>query len=121
MNQIDIIRNWNNFMNFQRKLPLLCSLLTLAFLGCAEKMVAADAYYINDAITTYPGTLTYPPDIDASNFVNNSIFTINFTPQTFFSSQPLFETWDTLNYTNNGTLMANSGFQFDVQSSSTYL
>lgn len=121
MNSIDAMRNWKIFMNFQRKLPLLCGLLSVAFLGAADKLVGADAYYINDAITTYPGTLTYPPDIDASNFVNNSIFTINFTPQTFFTSQPLFETWDTLNYTNNGTMMANSGFQFDIQSSSTYL
>jgi len=114
------MRNWTKFMNFQRKLPLLCSFLTLAFLGDLKCLVAADAYYINDAITTYPGILSYPPNIDATNFVNNSIFTINFTPQTFLAGQPLFETWDTINYTNNGTMMANSGFRFDTQSSSTY-
>jgi hypothetical protein len=78
---------------------------------------AADSYYINDSILTYPGTVAYPPAIDATNFVNNSYFVINFTTIAFGTE--LFETSDTLNYTNNGFMVANTGFQFDTQSSTT--
>ena len=121
MNQLVAMRNWKHFMNFQRKLPLFIGLLALVFFATAGKSFAAADYYINDAIVSYPGTEAYPPNISATNFVNNSDFTVNFTLQTFVTSLPLYETWDTLNYTNNGNMVANSGFLFDTQSSSTYL
>ena len=70
--------------------------------------------YDNEAIVTYPGTVSYPPVIDATNFLNNGQFILNFTT---LSSPPFYETWNTLNYTNtgNGVMMADTGFQFDDQ------
>lgn len=76
---------------------------------------AEDQYYINDAIVTYPGTELALPVINATNFINTSIFSVNFTDgDTPYIT--LFETWDTLTYTNTGTLQANTGFQFDTLS-----
>lgn len=82
---------------------------------------AVDAYYINNSILNYPETVPAPPMIDASNFVNNSSFTINYTLLTFDDVQPFYETSDTVNYTNIGTMTANSGFRFDTQSSNSGL
>jgi hypothetical protein len=82
-------------------------------------LFAADDYYINNAIVSYPGTWDQPPDIHATNFVNNSIFTINYTILSDFNQ--LYETWDTRNYTNNDTLVCNTGFRFDTQSTLTGL
>ena len=97
---------------------ITCSLVGLGLaLACCRPALAADAYYINNAIVSYPGTEPYPPAIDATNFINNSSFTINFTLTTL--SPELFETSDTLNYTNNGLMVADTGFQFDTQSSGT--
>jgi hypothetical protein len=66
--------------------------------------------YVNDAIVV----VTCPPQIFATNFINNSVFTLNLSTFTFF------ETWDTLNYTNNGSMATDAGFRFDTQSSSTF-
>ena len=103
-------------MNRLMKWPLLCGLLALAL---ARAALAADALYENDGIVSYPGTTSFPPVIDATNFVNNNSFTINFT--TLSLVQPFYETSDTVNYTNHGLMMANTGFRFDNQSSSTGL
>ena len=75
--------------------------------------LAGDAVYKNDAIVTYPGTQTFPPVIDATNFINTGTFIINFTSISL--PQPFYETSDTMNYTNTGVMMANTGFQFDNQ------
>jgi hypothetical protein len=79
---------------------------------------AADNYYINNAILDYPALQPYPPVVDATNFINNSSFTVNFTPLTL-PNQLLYETSDTYNYTNNGSMIANSGFRFDTQLSAS--
>lgn len=100
-------------MNRLLKLPFCCVLLSLALVRMSS---AADAVYQNDGIVNYPLYLSYPPVIDATNFINNNSFTINFTT---FSS--LYETSDTINYTNNGSMTANTGFMFDTQSTSTGL
>ena len=65
--------------------------------------------YENDSDVFY----TCPPNIHATDFINNSVFMLSLPTFT------LYETWDTLNYTNNGSMAADSGFQFDTQSSST--
>jgi len=101
-------------MHRMMKWPLLCGLLALAL---ARATLAADALYENDGIVSYPGTTSFPPVIDATNFVNNNSFTINFT--TFSITQPFYETSDTINYTNNGSMVVNTGFKFDTQSTST--
>ncbi len=94
--------------------PLLCGLLLLPFAGKTE---AADGLYQNDAVITYPGTVMYPPVVDATNFVNTGTFLINFTDPNLTAGyiQPFYETSDTLNYTNTGLMMVNSGFRFDLQ------
>jgi hypothetical protein len=103
-------------MNRLMQLPFLGVLLVFSLARAAS---AADALYQNDAIVSYPGTESFPPVIDATNFVNNGSFTINFT--TFSASQPFYETSDTINYTNIGSMVANTGFNFDTQSTSTGL
>ena len=56
------------------KWPWLCALLGLLL---ARAALATIPLYENDAIVDYTGaTGTYPPDIDATNFVNNGTFII---------------------------------------------
>jgi len=74
---------------------LLCLLLT-------RTLSAGQDFYINNDVVTNPG------NIDATNFINNNFFTANY-------STP-YETTDTLNYTNNGTMIALVGFKFDTAS-----
>ncbi|MDR3456205.1 MAG: hypothetical protein P4N60_02065 [Verrucomicrobiae bacterium] len=73
-----------------------------------------------------------PPTIDATAFYNQSEFRIDFNA--FTANPQMFETWNTLFYTNNGLMLANSplttnglilnqskgcGFNFDYQISSS--
>src|SRR6185295_13741653 len=62
------------------------------------------------------GVITAPPDVppmvDALNFVNSNSITIIFT--NFTVNPELFDTSDTLNFTNVGSMAATSGFQFDT-------
>ena len=99
------------------KWSLLCGLLVLV---SARLALAAGPAYVNNGIVNYTGYQGSPPVIDDTNFVNNNQFIINFTAvqptPTFY-----YETSDTLNYTNNGLMMANTGFQFDDSSTSTGL
>lgn len=95
------------------KWPLLCGLLALP--GLLE-IHAADAVYQNDGIVNYPLYQSTPPDIDATNFINNNTFVINFTAFSF-PAYSIYETSDTKYYTNNGLMVANSGFLFDNRSS----
>src|ERR1044071_1645864 len=60
---------------------------------------ATDAFYINN------GTVTFPPQIDATNFINNGTFDI-------FTTIP-FDTSNTQNFTNNGSMFGTVGFRFD--------
>jgi hypothetical protein len=57
-----------------------------------------------DAVWDNSGTVTDPPQIDATNFVNSGLIDI-------FTSLP-FETSDTLNYTNSGTMIGTPGWFF---------
>ncbi len=99
-------------MNRLMKWPLLCGLLALSL---AREAQCSDPLYQNDSIVSYPGTVSTPPDIAATNFVNNSIFTINYT--TLNSVTGLFRTSDTANYTNTGAMSCNTGFGFENSSS----
>jgi hypothetical protein len=85
---------------------LLCG--SLVFTPLSSVMAAASVYENNGIVDD-----AYPPDIDATNFINNGSFTVDFT--TISLVQPFYETSDTINYTNNGTMVANTGFQFDTQ------
>jgi len=112
MNRMERIQRRSSFMNRLMQWPLLCGLLCLVL---ARTALAQSALYENDGIVSYPGTQSYPPQIDATNFINTGSFTINFA--TLALLQPYYETSDTVNYTNTGLMMANTGFQFDDQSS----
>jgi hypothetical protein len=91
---------WGRLM----KGPRLCALLGLLL---ARAALGTDALYENDGIVFYNGAPhTYPPLIDAINFVNNGTFTINTV---------LYETWNTINYTNNSLMSSDVGFRFDTQ------
>jgi hypothetical protein len=98
-----------NCLNRLTKGSFLCGVLSFAL---AHTALATIPLYDNESV------LNSPPDpiptIDASNFLNNSSLTINFTTPTI--NTPLFETKNTINYTNTnvGTLAANTGFLFDT-------
>lgn len=112
MNSTEHILRAANRMKRLLTWPLLCGLFGLTL---ARPTLAADDLYQNDAYISYPGTEVFPPVIDATNFVNNGTFIINFT--TFSVNQPFYVTSDTLNYMNTGLIMGNFGFRFDHQPS----
>ena len=117
MKSLEYIYRQASGMSRLMKWPLLCGLLVLV---SARVALAAGSAYVNNGIVNYTGKQGSPPVIDDTNFVNNNQFIINFTAvqptPTFF-----YETSDTLNYTNNGLMMGNTGFQFDDSSTSTGL
>jgi len=94
----------------------------------AHAALATDPLYQNYAVLNYiiPGNL--PPQIDAIAFDNENMFNVTFLE---YSCNPaFFETLNTLNYTNNGTMTVNApgggcifgtasgaGFRFDKQTS----
>ena len=86
--------------------PWLCGLLSLLL---ARAALATDPLYQNDAVLNYTVPGNPPPNIDATNFVNNNTFTVN------FSSLVYYEPWNVRNYTNIGYMSANTGFTFDTQ------
>jgi hypothetical protein len=87
------------------KWPLLCGLLACALARTAS---GQQALYDNESVLQCPPATI--PTIDATNFLNNNIFTIDFPSSSFLN---LYETRDTLNYTNNGLMTCNNGFRFD--------
>src|SRR5579862_9298302 len=81
----------------------LCLLLS----GCLLPGIA----FATDALWQNSGTITSPPQIDASNFFNSGSIQI-------FTSLP-FETANTLNFTNSGTMVDSPGWLFDDAASSS--
>ena len=113
--------------------PLLCGLLCLALAAVAR--AATVPLYVNTLAPVYNVSIPGypPPTIDATAFDNENSFTINFTQPTI--NAEMFETWNTVNYTNNGTMIANAalatngillsiapgcGFQFDTQTTNVF-
>ena len=98
-----------NFMKWK----LFCAILPVLIL--ARVASATDAVAPSDPNAQY--TYTCPPqpvpNFDCTNFYINNSFTINFA--TLSSSTVYYEPWNTLNYTNNGTMTGNTGFKFDTQ------
>jgi hypothetical protein len=58
------------------------------------------------SITNFTGTITTPPQVDATSFVNSGTWNI-------FTFQAPYETANTLNYTNTGTMKGSLGWEFD--------
>ena len=101
--------------------PLLSGLLCL---GLARAAVAADSLYQVDYPVLY---VDDAPMIHATNFVNNAgsyyytygyWFEVDFAVSSEFLT--FFETWDTLNYTNNGVMVTDTGFKFDTQVTNSF-
>ncbi len=91
-------------LNRLMRWPLLCGLLgfMLATMAVAQPM----PLYDNES-SVGPSPIT----IDATNFLNNGTFTVDYL---ISSHLQLYSTFDTLNYTNNGLMIGNNGFQFDT-------
>src|SRR5664280_382121 len=85
----------------------------------ARAAFGTDALYQNDGFVDYEGVSgTYPPAIDAANFVNNGTFTINWRFINYTTASPdnyLYETANTVNFTNNRLMISDIGFVFDTQ------
>ena len=102
-------------MNCPKPLQMLLmkrkSLSTLfgLLLACAATAQPANSW-VNWSVITAPPDL--PPMVDALNFVNSNSITIIFT--NFTVNPELFETSDTINFTNVGTMAVTAGFQFDT-------
>ena len=83
--------------------------LVIAFCGLiVNPAIGADSLYENDAVVADP-----EPIPDATNFVNNGSFSVS------VPSEGLYQTRDTLNYTNNGFMHSVFGFNFNTFSTVT--
>ncbi len=109
---MEILKLRVNRLSRLMKWPLLCGLLSFAL---ANMALATVPLYDNESVLNYTIPPNPFPTIDASNFLNNSSLTINFANATI--NTELFETMNTVNYTNSktGVLSANNGFLFDTQ------
>jgi hypothetical protein len=87
----------------------LCGLLVLAL---ARAALAADPGYTNNTYLSYTVPPQNLPVIDATNFVNNNWFEVTFTSTKggLNGNAETFETEDTVNYINIGTMVANSSY-----------
>ncbi|HWY29316.1 MAG TPA: hypothetical protein VNX46_01095 [Candidatus Acidoferrum sp.] len=95
-------------MNRLIKCLLLCGGLALV---PVRPVLAADPSFINFGTINYPGTTNSVPNIDATNFVNFGSFIIDFIRLP--SDPSLYETHDTMNYTNTGTMTCDTGYLLD--------
>src|ERR1039458_2701398 len=82
----------------------------------ARAAFGTDALYQNDGFVDYEGASgTYPPAIDAADFVNNGTFTINWrfiNGTTVSPDNYLYQTANTVNFTNNRLMSSDIGFVF---------
>lgn len=75
--------------------------MALATIPLYQNLDVAQYEVDNNTVSPNP-----PPPIDATAFDNENVFSVswaNYTP-----SPVLYQTWNTLNYTNTGTMIANS-------------
>ncbi len=96
------------------KWPRLCAMLGLLMTRAA---LATDPMYENDGTVDYTGAAgTYPPQIDATNFVNanGGVFIIDWNIISDLANN-YYETLNTVNYTNNNLMSSDDGFWFMTQ------
>ena len=98
--------------------PFLAGLLVFVM---AQVSFAADALYENNGVVEYPGIEQFPPQIDATNFVNNNTFIVDLTALLPPYDTEVYETSDTVNYTNNGFMEISPDVTFDTFSTSSGL
>src|ERR1035438_1406318 len=93
------------------KRQILSGLAGLAMVTVA--LGRTDPSYVNNTVQIFN---IAAPNIDATNFINNSAFIIN----SFSSFNPApYETRNTVNYTNFGVLGSLEGFRFDTWNPTT--
>src|SRR5689334_3835195 len=89
--------------------------ILLSLCGLTAGLSQPSPLYRNDGIVNVPPQIA--PQINATNFVNNGVFNINFTGTATFRGLgvlQLYTTSNTRNYTNRGAMSANTGFKFDL-------
>lgn len=87
-------------------------------LASVASLVAQPSGYTNNQTVLYPGNVTAQAlQIDALSFVNNGSYNIKLSGG--FGGTTLFQTSDTLNFINNGTMICNPGFDFQTWPSSS--
>jgi hypothetical protein len=99
---------------------LLAAAFLLAFIGPA---VATIPIWVNDSSESYVIPGTPPPTIDATAFDNENLFSV--TVGVYAPGYDLYETVNTLYYTNNDTMIAGSpsltnGYYYDYSYGSGY-
>ncbi len=111
MNSTEHLQHRSRLINRLTSWLLLCGLFSLIPLREARAQYFG---YTNSGVLNYQGTVAAPPQIDALNFINTGSFTIDFNLATVSADQPFYETSDTTNYVNTGSMAINTGFLFDL-------
>lgn len=97
-----------NRMNRLLKWPLLCGWLSLI----SAPMAWATIPLYQNLSPEYYSPANPPPNLDVAAFDNESIFSINF--DALNTSTEFYQTLNTVNYTNNGSMLIDTGFYFDT-------
>jgi hypothetical protein len=95
--------------NFQGAVKRMQAVAALALLVSASNLLAATDLVVNDQVNNYVIPGNPPPIIDATNFDNESTFSVTYNTYQTLTTQP-YEFKDVVNYTNgqNGYLLFNS-------------
>src|ERR1700677_2480641 len=97
-----------NLTNSFMKWPLLIGLLSLLAVSPAR----ATLPLYQNTFPNFYNSGSPPPNLDVLAFDNESIFSIEFG--TFSTSTEFYQTLNTLYYTNNGSMVIDTGFKFDL-------
>src|ERR1035437_6287813 len=93
-------------------------LLWILLGSLASPLALATTNYINNGTVSFTSPPQTPPQIDASNFVNNGIFYItNNVLTSEFQPPAPYQSWNTRNWTNANRMAGDSGFRFDYYDS----
>lgn len=97
------------FSDFMKRVSAL-NLLALVLAGPVFAQPASS--WVNNSVISCPPEI--PPQIDALNFINNAGGQIFIAFTNFTINPELFDTSDTVNFTNFGTIDISAGMHFDT-------
>jgi hypothetical protein len=100
----------NSYFRVMKRLlfTLACGLLLLP-----SARATTNPFFVNSGVLVYDDFGVASPQIDASNFVNYGSFSFSTFYPSGFNGIPLpYETFNTVNYTNEGQLLGIPGFYF---------
>jgi len=93
------------FFNIARRFGVKWFFLLSTIIGLVG---GGNAAWATDAVANFSGSVTTPPQVDATTFINSATWNISVSPKPFMTA-------NTLNYTNNGTNMTSQiGWEFDL-------